>query len=82
VPVTSEWTLQKVSERTIIRLTPYIGHFEYTLRRLTMGLFRKKQHWFIAPLKAMVFALIFFKIAMGFKKKSQKMNSHKIRTVA
>ncbi|MBN1602413.1 MAG: hypothetical protein JW915_12445 [Chitinispirillaceae bacterium] len=40
-----------------------------------MGLFKKKQHWFRTPFKAMVFALIFFKIAIAFRKKSEKMNA-------
>jgi hypothetical protein len=38
-------------------------------------LFRKKQHWFRTPFKAIIFALIIFKIAIGFRKKSEKMNS-------
>jgi hypothetical protein len=40
-------------------------------------LFRKKQHWFRASFKAMLFAFIIFKIALGFRKKAEKMNRKK-----
>jgi hypothetical protein len=40
-------------------------------------LFRKKQQWFRASFKAMLFAFIIFKIALGFRKKAEKMNRKK-----
>jgi hypothetical protein len=43
-----------------------------------MALFRKKQHWFRSAFKSIVFALVIFKIAMGFRKKSEKMSARKI----